>query len=155
MIINKMIIILIFLFTSCAGGGIYYGLRGIGIDNYRSKSHYIYEDDSLTFAAMIRSGGITNKFWYDFLIINNGNNPINVNWFNDNLSLEYQGKTFQLEPMSAISDYPNALNPDSEMKMGFTIEKRFNATINSIERLKFRLNDKIFILEKNSNAIWQ
>ena len=155
MIINKMIIILIFLLTSCAGGGKYLGYSGINAKNYKLMSHYIYEDDSLALAAGIRSSGILNQFRYELLIINNGNNPINMNWVYDILSLKYKGKTFQLHKMSPISSYPNILNPESFVIIAFTIERRFNNTINDIENLNFQFNDKIFILEKNPNAKWQ
>ena len=160
---KKLIIVLIFLFTSCAVatkvlGPVltkYFGHIEIGKENYSSIAHYIYEDDSLVFAAQIRSGGFSNQFWYHFLIINNGVRPINMNWEYDVLFLEYQGKTYQLIKETPISVYPNSLNPETSVMIGFPIERRFNNTINDIERLKFQFNDELYILDKNPNANWQ
>ncbi len=160
---KKMVLLITLFFISCAVatkvlGPVltkYFGHIGIGKENYSSIAHYIYEDDSLVFAAQIRSGGLSNQFWYHFLIMNNGVRPINMNWEYDVLFLEYQGKTYQLIKETPISVYPNSLNPETSVMIGFPIERRFNNTINDIERLKFQFNDELYILDKNPNANWQ
>ena len=152
---KKIVLLLATLFISCAGGGKYLSYTGIGAENYKSAAHYIFENDFIILAAQIRSGGILNLFWYDFLVVNNGKSPLILNWVYDVLFLEYQGKTFQLNKITGVMDYPSHLNPDSEVKIAFSIERRFNNSINNIDRLKFQFNDEIFILDKNPDANWQ
>jgi len=150
----KKIIILVpilILIINCAGGGKYYSLSSID-ESSISSAHYQYKDENLLFAAKIRSGGILGVFWHDFLIINNGNVPLQLHGVYDVLNMSLGGKIYQL---SKFSSYPTVLNPDDSFNVGFGIDGKFNDKINDIEELIFQFRDTKYILKKNLLAKWE
>lgn len=147
-------IIMIFYLCSCATGSKYYSLENLN-PSIISKAHYLFQDENLTLAAKIRSGGILGHFWYDFLIQNNGNNPIQLNWVYDVLNIKFSGKIYQLNKLTPITAYPNVLNPDEYVNIKFSLKSNFNKNINDIEELIFQFQDKKYLLKKNINAKWE
>lgn len=140
--------------VGCAGGGKYYSLSNISPSTIDS-AHYVYEDEDLQLAAKIRSGGLMGHFWYDFLIVNKGNNPLQLNWVYDVLTVRLGKKNYQLKSMISISDYPNVLNPDYSFNTRFSVAREFNSAINDIDELIFQFGGKNHVLRKNPDASWE
>jgi hypothetical protein len=147
---------IIFIYFSCAGGGKYFGMDDLD-PNDLPKAQYIYIGDEVLLGAKIRSGGILGHFWFNVLIMNKGNYPIQLNWVYDNLFHSYGEKRYVCEKIGDIRSYPDILNPDSYISIGFNVESRFNDVINDIEELYFHLNDNdsTYTLVKNPKAKWE
>jgi hypothetical protein len=155
---KQFIIVGLIFFISCAGDGKYLTYSGLKPDAVTTRAHYIGggAGSDIYLAAMIRSGGVMGVFYYDFLVINNGNEPLNMNYVYDVIFLIIDGKKFKLSKFTSIDQYPDDLNPDTYNLTKYTIPKRFNDNVNDIEQLIFQHNSGTeYILLKNPNATWE
>ena len=151
---KRLFLSLAVVLLACTGGGAYYTLNSMTEDNFTTQSHYIHKNDNFTIGAKIRSGGAMGVFWWEVVILNTGNSPMDYNFMREALYYELDGKEFIAGQYNQTYS-PSAINPDEFVQLGWGLDKKYTMRVNDIEKLKFRYDGEFYDLEKNENAIWQ
>lgn len=138
------------------GCGKYYSLKDLNPEN-SNTAHYFFEDSDILMAANIRSGGVLGHFWYDFLLINKSNRPLDLNYVYDVASIQIGEKIYRLSKMTDVLNYPSVLNPDKHFNIAIKVPSDLNDQINNVQKIFFQLNfnEIEYILEKKPNAVWE
>ena len=151
---KRLLICLSVFLLACAGGGAYYTLENMTEDNFTTKSHYIHKNDNFMVGAKIRSGGAMGVFWYEVVILNTGNSPMDYNFVRDALYYELDGKEFIAGQYNSTYS-PSAINPDEFVQFGWGLDKKYTKRVNDVEKLKLRYDGKFYDLVKNESASWE
>jgi len=121
---KRLLLSLTIILLACAGGGAYYGLENMTENNFTTKSHYIHKNENFMVGAKIRSGGVTGIFWYEVVIMNTGNRPMDYNFIRDALYYELDGKEFIAGQMNRTYNSPSAINPDEFVMMQWALDEK-------------------------------
>jgi hypothetical protein len=118
------------------------------------KAHYIYEDHLFTLAARIRKSDVAGGYQYEFLFMNKGRAPIDLDYYSDILTMSYMSKIFSLRKVCKYSDYPKSLGAGQYFVTPFHIDGIFSQSVYDIERLIFKFKERRYVLERNPGALW-
>ncbi len=139
--------------SSCFFRGKSNNSSNILTQNYRD-GHYIYEDNLLILSAKIKQAEIPGGYEYELLIVNNNIDPINLNYYNDILTIFHQDRIYSLGKITHYTEYPSKLDPGQGFKILFQVDGIFSADIYNIQELFFKLGEKRFTLQRNPAASW-
>jgi hypothetical protein len=119
------------------------------------EGHFIYQDQFLTLSAKIRKAKYREGYEYEMLIVNNNINPINLDYYNDILTMKHEGRIYSVGKVTSHTAYPESLEPGEGTKVIFQIDGIFSNSLKEIETLYFKLGEKRYALRKNPAANWQ
>ena len=119
------------------------------------EGHYLYEDNLIVLSARLREADIPGGFQYEFLIINKGTSPLSLNYYNDILTMNYQGKIYSLRKITKMADYPARLGIGESSLTVFQLDGMFSKSVYDIPELIFKLGEKRYFLKRNPGARWE
>jgi len=156
---KKLIIIsLLILFGCMAGGEVYYNQPALMVDNLNERAHYLggSAEREIFVAVQIKNLQALGM-GYNFLLINNGIEPLHLYLEGDKLYIHIDGNKYLLQRhRPIIVDYPNSLKSESFIYGVFLLPEQFEDRINEVEYLVYEHNDgSEYILIKNEKATWE